>query len=271
MKTSEPDELPWPTEMARGFVIQRRVLAALVIRQLVAKYGRTNIGFLWIVLEPMILCGGVLVLRSMISGGEENGVPLIALLWSGYMPLTLWRHVSTAGVFALRRSSNLLYHRDVSLFDICMSTCINELGGCTLAALIVYYVLFIFGLIEPVHDMGLLLCGWMMMWILAMGMMAFFAVFTEMWEPAERFVAPFQYLILPLCGFFFMVDWLPESIQTYAMMMPTVDCYEMIRDGLFGPNQVTHYWAWYPPLLAIGGMAITLPLFEKARDKIHFG
>src|ERR1700712_3270462 len=103
--------------LRRGLAVQRRVLVALMIRQLMTKYGRHNIGFLWIVLEPMILCSGVLVVRSFISGAEENGLPLVSILVTGYLPLTLWRHLSGAGVFMLRKNGAMLYHHDITLID----------------------------------------------------------------------------------------------------------------------------------------------------------
>jgi capsular polysaccharide transport system permease protein len=255
----------------RGLKIQRRVLVALMVRQLMTKYGRNNIGFLWIILEPMILCSGVLLVRSFIQGGEENGVSLIALLITGYLPLTLWRHLTNAGVTILRRSGNLLYHRDISLFDCCLATLFNEIGGTTFAALIVYYALYSLNLIQPFYDIGVALCGWLLMGLLSFAVMMVFAVMTEYWEASERFIQPIQYLILPLCGFMFMVSWLPHYAQNLAWYLPTVHCYEMVRDGMFGPSVPTYYAPWYPFCWSIGLLAWALPMVDKARDKIHFG
>ena len=42
---------------------------------------------------------------------------IVALVLTGYMPLTLWRHITNAGVFAFRRSIGLLYHRRITLVD----------------------------------------------------------------------------------------------------------------------------------------------------------
>ncbi len=261
----------WPRDLRRGLGIQRRVVIGLMIRQLMTKYGRDNIGFLWIILEPMILCAGVLVVRSVIQHGEENGISLIGLIWTGYIPLTLWRHISNAGVRLLRRSAGLLYHRDISLFDCFYAVIGIELGGCTLAGLIVYWVLYTFDLIVPVDDLGLMLYGWFTMAVISIGMMALFAVLTEYWEPAEHFIQPFQYLTLPLCGFMFMVNWLPDPVQKIALWMPTVSSFEMIRAGLFGPIVITYYSWWYPLVCGLVMLAIALPMVEPARGKIHFG
>jgi len=40
---------------------------------------------------------------------------------SGYIPLTLWRHMTNSMIMIFRRSSALLYHRSTSLFDIMLA------------------------------------------------------------------------------------------------------------------------------------------------------
>ena len=257
--------------LRQGFAVQRRVIVALCIRLLMTKYGRNNIGFLWIVLEPMILCTGVLIVRSLISGGEEGGVSLIAMLTTGYLPLTLWRHITNAGVMLLRRSGTLLYHRDITLFDCSFATMLIELAGCTLAATIVYWTLFSLHLIEPMYDIGLVIGGWLSMFVLSAGVMMVFAVLTELYEASERFIQPFQYISIPICGFFYMVNWLPTYVQKMAWYVPTVHCYEMIRAGTFGPGIPTYYTPWYPLLWGVGMLAWAMPMVDKARNKIHFG
>jgi capsular polysaccharide transport system permease protein len=272
MSIQELDAAPGSlADFRRGLAVKCRVMIALMIRLLMTKYGRSNIGFLWLVLEPMILCCGVLATRTLIQASEENGISLIALLVTGYLPLTLWRHLTGAGVFLLRRNGPMLYHRDISLLDCCFALFFLELGGCTIAGIVVYWSLYTMHLIVPIDDIGTLISGWLIMGVLAFSLMMVFAVLTEYYEAAERFIQPFNYLILPICGFFFMVSWLPDYAQDLAWYVPPVHCYEMIRAGLFGPSVETFYTPWYPLLCSAIMLAIALPLVERARDKIHFG
>ena len=43
----------------RSLVVQRRVLHALLMRELITRYGRKNLGVLWVFVEPMIFTLGV--------------------------------------------------------------------------------------------------------------------------------------------------------------------------------------------------------------------
>jgi len=254
-----------------GLRVQRRVLGALMIRYLVEEFGRSNVGFLWIIITPLLLCSGVLVVRSLIMGPIDHGVSLIAIIFSGYLPLTLFRHLSNGGVFLLRRNAGLLYHRHVTLLDTVLAMIGLETLSCTVALVIVYWVLLLFGLVDPAVDYGLVAGGWLAMAFLSAGIGSAFAVLTEIHERSDRFIQPGQYLILPICGFLFMVNWMPYYVQKIAWWVPTVHCYEMIRAGLFGDSVVTHYDIWYPLLWGFLLFAWSVPRLEKARDKLHFG
>jgi len=47
-------------DFLRSLVIQTRVIGALVMREIITRYGRHNIGFMWVFVEPMMFTGGVL-------------------------------------------------------------------------------------------------------------------------------------------------------------------------------------------------------------------
>jgi hypothetical protein len=57
MSASQTDIRPSLVDYWKGLKVQARVLNALMIRELMMRYGRGNIGFLWLIVEPMILWG----------------------------------------------------------------------------------------------------------------------------------------------------------------------------------------------------------------------
>lgn len=209
------------------------------------RYGRQHLGFLWVVLEPMLLTVGVLVLWSAIRGGYEHGLRVAELVLTGYMLLTLWRHLTNSTILLFRRSASLLYHRQVSLFDIFFSRMLVEFTSTTTALVLVMATMSLLGLINPVQDWTLFLAGWLLMAFLASGVGALVLVATESNEAAEKFVQPVQYILIPLSGTFFMVDWLPTSAQGLILWNPVVHTYEMLRGGFFGAAVETHYSVAY--------------------------
>jgi capsular polysaccharide transport system permease protein len=263
----KPDDASFRT-LARGFKVQMRSINALVIRDMMLRYGRNNIGFLWIVLEPMLLTSGVMLVWSLAHKPMQHGLPVVALVLSGYMPLTLWRHTSNGGILIIRRSLATLYHRHLSMFDIVCARMFTELASVTLALMTVYGALLAFGIVQPVADPGYFVLGWLLMAGLGSAFALLAAGLSEMSESVDRFLQPIQYLILPISGTFFMVDWLPYHVQPWALYNPLVHCYEAFRAGLFGEGVQTHFNAWYPLAWIVVMVYVGFHTLDMARERV---
>lgn len=229
----------------RGFVVQQQALKALFVRDLMMRYGREQLGFLWVVLEPILLTAGVLTLWSVIKGGYEHGLRLVELVLTGYLLLTLWRHLTNSMIMLFRRNTTLLYHNRITLLDIYFSRVLLEFTGTTSAALMVLGTLNLAGAVGSVHDWTQVIGGWLLMAVLAAGAGACMVWLTEKNEASEKFIQPIQYLFIPISGTFFMVSWLPTSAQNLILLNPMVHTYELLRSGFFGPAVETHYSVAY--------------------------
>src|SRR6478609_4429883 len=92
-----------------GWRIQSRVLGALMIRELHTRFGRENIGFLWLMVEPLIFA--ILVgLMWTAMRADEHGISVVAFVVTGYLPLTLFRHAVGRSIKAFTVNGSLLYH-----------------------------------------------------------------------------------------------------------------------------------------------------------------
>lgn len=110
-----------------GIATQRRVVGALLIREIYARFGREGLGFGWIIDEPLIFALPVLLVWSAVRDPYEHGMPLMPMLWSGYLPILLFRHIGGRMLLFVRVNAGLLYHRQVTIFDIYLARCILEM------------------------------------------------------------------------------------------------------------------------------------------------
>ena len=255
--------------LRHGLAAQFRNVRALILRDMMMRYGRDNIGFVWVILEPLLLTAGVMVIWCFTMGPIKHGVKLIEFVLTGYMPLTLWRHMSNSSISLFRRSAGLLYHRTISVFDILLGRLMLEFIGTTASFIVVWGSLCVAGLAAPIEKPGLLILGWIMMTWLAGAVGAIFSALTEASESAERFIQPIQYLTLPISGAFFMVDWLPSWAQDAVLLNPMVHCFEVFRAGYFGDYLPTHYDLLYFSAWALGLTFIGVMLVQRARSQVQ--
>ena len=137
---SRPVSLPSFTD---GLRVQLRVIGALLRREMLTRFGRHNIGFLWLFVEPMIFTIGVTILWTATKSVHGSDLPIVAFALTGYSSVLLWRNMPGRCIGALQANLALMYHRNIKVFDIYAARLLLEFGGATIsfAVLAVLYVI----------------------------------------------------------------------------------------------------------------------------------
>lgn len=225
----------------RLFHVQLQVIKALLMREIHTRYGRENIGYLWVVGEPFLFCVGVAIMWTAIRPAHEHGVPVTAFVITGYVPLTMWRHCVFRSVKAFEANGSLLFHRQVTPLDILLARCSLEIAGALVAGLIVSGAAMMIGYMEPPADLGLIYVGLGYHALFCIGCALILAPLSEMSDFLEKIVGAVMYLSIPFSGAFAMVDWVPKSFQSILFWSPSVHTLEIIRKGQFGSKVHAHY------------------------------
>ena len=245
-----------------GFVVQARVIWALLLRELQTRYGRENIGYLWIVGEPIMFCAGVTIVWSLIRPSHEHGVPVTAFVVTGYVPLTLWRHCIMRSLKAFESNGALLFHRQVSPLDIIVARVILEIVGTLIAGAIVMMSAILLGYMDPPKDIALIYAGLAYHCVFSLACGLLIAALSERSDLVEKTISAILYLSLPLSGAFTMVNWIPVPYQWILLLSPAVQNLEMIRGGQFGPGAHAiydfYYATWSTGLMLLVGLSLTL-------------
>jgi capsular polysaccharide transport system permease protein len=227
-------------KIGEDFATQWRVVGALLIREIYTRFGRDGLGFSWILLEPLIFAVPVLLVWSVVRNPYEHGVPLMPFLWSGYLPILLFRHVGGRMLLFVRVNAGLLYHRQVTIFDIFLARCLLEVAS-NLAAVVASFTLFYsIGWLDMPRDLPMFYLGYLYMiwWAAAVGLIV--GGVSERTEWAEKLWQPYSYLYIFFSGFMCLAIWLPDQIRGWALLQPSFQAYEMIRAGMLG-NAVKTY------------------------------
>jgi capsular polysaccharide transport system permease protein len=249
--------------------VQIRVLYALMIREAMSRYGHTDLGFFWVMGEPLILTVGVMIMWS-ITGAENHGdIGVVPMALSGYSFITMWRHILFHANRAIHHSSHLLYHRNVKVTDILLANALLETIGIVSAFLIGYIPLALYGVLPMARDPLLTFGGFALTAWFSFSFGLILTGLTELSEAASRFVAPVMYVTLPFTGVFFMVYWLPDQYQAVILWSPLVSCIEMIRGGLFPDYIATYSYPLYVVMWCFGLTAIGIPLVHYAQRHSH--
>jgi len=241
------------------------------MRELVGRWGRRNLGFAWVFCEPLVFAFPVIAVWHYVRAPFEHGLPMTAFVWTGYMPLLIFRHVSTSALFAIRSNAALLYHRRVTPLDLFIGRQGLEALGNLSAAALSFIVFIAIGAISWPADFDLLLLGFFYATWWALSVALIVACMSERFEIFPHFWQPFSYLYIFFSGFMILADWIPPRLRELVLMVdPPLHTYEMVRGGMFG-NQMMHphYDIGYLTVVLAGLTFIGLWLMRGVRKHLE--
>jgi capsular polysaccharide transport system permease protein len=250
--------------------IQRRVLQALLMREVITRFGRENLGVLWLIGEPMLFTLGVATLWTAAGLHHGSPIPIVAFAVTGYSSVLMWRNSANRSGGAITQNKQLLFHRNVRVIDVLLTRIALEIGGAT-SSFIVLSTFFTFIGWMPLPDDPLkVVCGWLMLAWFGASLALLIGAGTAFSEIVERLWHPAAYLLFPLSGAAFMVDWLPVGMQKFVLLLPMVHGVEILRAGYFGNVVPTHYDVGYMAscclVMSLGG----LYLVRQASRRVEF-
>lgn len=234
-----------PPSLARSAEIQLRVIWALMMREVMTRYGRHNIGFLWLFVEPMLFTLGVTALWSFSGLHRSSELPITAFALTGYSTVLLWRNMPMRCVGAVSPNSSLMYHRNVRIMDIFLSRTCLEAAGATMSFTILSILFVSIQWMSGPEDVLLLAGAWLLTAWFGMALAVLLGTLAERSEMVEKLWHPAAYLLFPLSGAAFLVNSTPVVFQKFITWIPMVHCTEMVRAAYFGSKFTPHYDVQY--------------------------
>lgn len=247
--------------------VQRRVLSALLLREMLTRYGRHNIGFLWLFVEPMIFTLGVTALWTATKSVHGSDLPIVAFALTGYSSVLLWRNMPGRCIGALEANLSLMYHRNIKALDIYFARIMIEFSGATISFFTLSLFFIMIGWLEPPEDFLKVVGGWLLIaWFGAVLAISLGALSHE-YELVDKLWHPASYLIFPLSGSAFLVAALPPFAQEIVLYIPMVHGVELVRDGFFGSRARAIYDLSYvlPFSLALSVCALMMARWIEGR------
>ena len=248
--------------------IQRRVIGALLLREMLTRFGRHNIGFLWLFVEPMLFTAGVLGIWTLYHQ-NRTPFPLTAFCISGYGTVLLWRNTIGRCGNAVEPNRALMHHRNVRVIDLFLARIILEIAGASVSFMFLLMIFTVLGEIPPPDDISKMILAWALLAWFSASMALIVGPLATISEPFERFWHVFAYLFLPASGAFFAVSMLPPHLQSIATWIPTVNCTELLREGMFGQGVTAHYNLYYMMALNLSLMVPGLLLIRHIQMTVE--
>ena len=249
--------------LRRSWAVQRRIIGSLLLREVLTRYGRHNIGFLWLFLEPMLFTLGVTALWTLAQASHGSSLPIVSFAVTGYSSVLLWRNMPSRCIGSIAPNLALMYHRNVKVIDVFAARLLLEVAGASMSFTVLTLFFWSIGWMKPPEDLLKVLFAWVMLIWFGASLALFLGSLAEQSEVVEKLWHPASYLLFPLSGAAFIVDALPQTGQNVILWFPMVHGVELLREGYFGSAINAHYDLGY---LSLWCVVLSLLGLAKSRE-----
>ncbi|WP_322081934.1 ABC transporter permease [Burkholderia sp. BCC1972] len=223
--------------------IQVRVIWALVMREMITRFGREGLGVLWIMAEPAMFVIGVMVIFSHTETTTRYSVA--EYLAVSYPTLLLWRNTTGRVMKAIEFNRALLHHKPIRPIDILYSRIILEFAGAAASFLVLYVVLVVIGICQFPADLLSMILGYLLVVWFSFNFVMTMAALSELSEAIERVSHIILYLMIPFSGVFIPTYVLPPKIGELMTYFPLIDAVEYFHYGYYGDRMPTMFYLDY--------------------------
>ena len=225
---------------ARSLQINKNVVGALMMREIISRYGRKNLGFLWMILEPLLFSIVISVIWTLRGSGRISGLPVLEFMMTGFPLLNLWRDCSNRAIGAVQANAGLLFHSRVRLLDVFIARFLVDASSATISYIVVLVLFYLTDYMSAPSNILYMFFAWFMMAWFGFGLGLILGTLSERSDVLTRLWRASGMAFLLLSGTFFLVSSLPPVVQEWALYIPMVHGSEMLRHGYFGDKIRTY-------------------------------
>ena len=262
-------------ELKSSFKVQLRVVGALILREVLTRYGRKNIGFLWLFVEPMVFTLGIVVIRNIIMGNSAlnltnnqqffGSMSFAGFLMTGYSGFILFRNICNRIASTSNSNKGLLYHRNIRILDLIFSRFILELAAVSASLIALTLAFHEFGLMSLPENILNVIVAWLLLAWFCFGFGLIVGYLMKASSFFDRIWPIILIVSLPFSGVIFMLSWLPANAQEFLSWFPLVNALEFLRESYFGPSIKAMYSISYLVSINLVLTFVGLTLSRKIR------
>lgn len=254
---------------ARKFKTPRTV-AALLLREMASTHGRSSVGYLWAVLEPV---AGIFLLTFVFSlafRAPPMGNSFAFFYASGFLPFVAYLDVSQKLSQAIRFSRPLLFYPGVTYVDaLAARFLLNAMTQVLVVAIVIAGMIPVLG-IEAILDLPAIGLSLLMVGALALGIGTLNCFLTEMFPSWERIWAILNRPFFIISAIFFLFESVPQPYRDWLWFNPMVHVVGQMRRGFFPTYEGAYISPGYVfSLSAICLLAGLLLLGRYHRDLVN--
>lgn len=252
-----------PVPPRTGFQIQRDVIYALVLREVGSRLGKSRVGLLWVMVEPVAHLVFPIVIFGFLMARALPGIDYPVFLVYGFLPFLLFKTICLQTMDGVSSNRGLLSYRQITLMDVFVA---KAIAYCAIEAMVFAIVLAGLAMLGfdvlppyPVEFAGALA----LTVALAFGLGLLFAALGSLVPDSKSVI---RVLFLPLylaSGVLFPITRFPDAWIDWLALNPVLHLVELSRaTGIDLYEPMRQLSVLYPAAVALAANFIGLAMYR---------
>jgi capsular polysaccharide transport system permease protein len=233
-------------DFGRGLFVELQVLQALILRETRTRFGESQLGYLWALIQPLLLIVPMIWLFEAVGRQVPMGMGVVGFLATGLIPFQMFRSCATRVLVSVHSNRGLLFYPQVR--PISLMTARTLLEGATwisVFSIILGGEALLLGVL-PVDNLLEVMLGLLLTVGLGGALGAVLCSLYVRWEAVDRIAHPMIRPLFWVSGVFFSVDELPPRVAEYFLYNPLLHTITMVRGGWYSSYDSRLVDPWYP-------------------------
>lgn len=232
--TAAADDYGLERSIVQAAAIQKRIIGALILRDMKTRFGRSHVGYLLAIAWPLAHMLGIMAIQFVVGRITPIGTDLTIFVATGVLPYILCVYPARMTMLCIITNQPLLLFQIVKTTDILISRIILEtLTSCLVCCLFVV-ILFSYGVdLKPVKMDNAVFAVLASIFLgISMG------VFNTILFCLLRLVWYVSFILISIAlyatsGAFILSSNLPETTRNVLWFNPLFQCVEWLRSGYY--------------------------------------
>lgn len=243
-----------------------RAVGALMLREMITRYGRTPGGFVWALLEPL---GMIIILGfafSLLARNPQLGTSFLLFKATGFLILQLFNGLSRQIGNALSFSKSLLKYPRVTWGDAILARFILNSLVVTTVTIVIISGIIIFEQLDVVIDWTSVIAAMILTALLGFGvgtLNCFLFMRFPVWQQIWGILTGPLFII---SGVILLYEEMPTFAQSILWYNPVLHLTGIMREGfypLYRPEYISFQFVWFTILIPLVAGLLLLRRYHR--------
>lgn len=250
-----------------GLTTQVRVIKALVLREMLTRFGDRKLGYVWVMVEPMIQVAIFVGIRYFLGLENVRDIHVVPFLISGIIPYIYFRNVVTKVMRAVHSNRGLLVFAQIRFPDLFYARFILETGTYIIIFLIAMIASNIYIVDTDIHNVSGSILSFLLIGYCGFGVGLVSAAIIPVFASFQSYVTVALRILYFVSGILFAINSIPQEYHHIIAWNPVVHFIEIFRYNLLEGFHPISYFMSTTYILTLSTMLTILGFILVKRMK----